>query len=647
MTTPIIIPTPMPIVTPSFTKESDVNENMLNRQDDPVVLTGKDIGSLKGIKPGELVAWRYNGKWEQIPVQVDEKDYVDLMDVYDTNQYIRDLYELAGRKPVKILTYTDSDTFTGADSDASIDENDEIVFMAKDAGKKVDTNLGPRGVLYNSCVEIEICDPADKSKTAYVYLFKQDGMLDQSAGRRYVDYNFKLLSGDYKNTYKTGGGPNFEDSTVITNSYAHHFSDRWINDGLYIFRGSTNGVNILDRHKNLFAPGNPVRSEDTFSFGAAEGFPGEGCFVVNKSGPVRAIRSYMGANSGFYTQRQHIFYESRQDITTYLRVHSINGVMDFFDYTPEADGMKYYNNLNTEGVTIDGVQDDVVPGMIEWEMVSGKQGSLLISYGINTDIPDFTYSSYYLDAKEPDVKQCTGDAYAYGSSGIWIKQPIPNTDPSDKDCKRLEIERRIYYKEPGLSVDDAQRLNSNANIPVSFTVNNISFNPTPTPDTLKDEKIVISGYVKPDFASVNDSLKTGFRVTVVGTGFDAITDSQGFFKIEALPTISGSYSLEISKPGYLLRTVSGISGNTDTQIGSLAEAIDMWAGDMPVNEKADNVVNMADIIQVAKGFNTSKGEAKYNDIYDINMDCVINMADLIIVAKHFNQSSSDYPDALK
>lgn len=56
---------------------------------------------------------------------------------------------------------------------------------------------------------------------------------------------------------------------------------------------------------------------------------------------------------------------------------------------------------------------------------------------------------------------------------------------------------------------------------------------------------------------------------------------------------------------------------------------------------------MVDIIQVAKGFNTSKGEAKYNDIYDINMDCVINMADLIIVAKHFNQSSSDYPDALK
>ena len=60
---------------------------------------------------------------------------------------------------------------------------------------------------------------------------------------------------------------------------------------------------ILDRHKNLFAPGNCGRSENTFSDGA-------GAIIVNKNGPVRAIRSYIGANSGTYTHREHLFYHA-------------------------------------------------------------------------------------------------------------------------------------------------------------------------------------------------------------------------------------------------------------------------------------------------------------------------------------------------
>ena len=61
-----------------------------------------------------------------------------------------------------------------------------------------------------------------------------------------------------------------------------------------------------------------MRSEDTFN-------DAEGAFIANKSGPVRAIRSYIGANSGPLTVRQHVFYERREDITTYLRVHAIPG----------------------------------------------------------------------------------------------------------------------------------------------------------------------------------------------------------------------------------------------------------------------------------------------------------------------------------
>ena len=69
---------------------------------------------------------------------------------------------------------------------------------------------------------------------------------------------------------------------------------------------------------------------------------------------MRAIRSYIGANSGPLTQREHIFYEQREDIRTFLRVHAIPGRADFFDYSSAASGMTYRNNLNTGGVTIDG-----------------------------------------------------------------------------------------------------------------------------------------------------------------------------------------------------------------------------------------------------------------------------------------------------
>ena len=90
---------------------------------------------------------------------------------------------------------------------------------------------------------------------------------------------------------------------------------------------------------------------------------------------MRAIRCYMGANSGPNTERTHIFYARREDIITDLRVHAIPGVMDFFDYSPAASGMTYYDDLNLSGVTIDGTPDTVTLGApTNWERVDGPAG---------------------------------------------------------------------------------------------------------------------------------------------------------------------------------------------------------------------------------------------------------------------------------
>ena len=334
--------------------------------------------------------------------------------------------------------------------------------MAKDAGGVPPSFSEPAGVIADTGVEIKITDPLNGSETGYVYLFRQDGTLSPGAGQQYVSYTFNLLSGPYLTTYNTQQGPNPENSVVTTPYYSHHFSDRWISDEIHITTGGATGVDILDRHKALFAPGNCGRSENTFS-------DGEGAFIVNKSGPIRAIRSYVGANSGPLTQREHVFYERRQDIRTFLRVHTIPGIMDFFDYSPAATGMTYYDDLNTPGVTVDGNPDSVALGTLHWEMVSGAQGSLVMASLLSTNIAGLTYTSYYLDDSTPDVTQCTGDAFAYGSSGVRVNQTIACTDPALGCTNYLHSTRVMYYEAPGLTVADAQAFNDQANTPLAYT----------------------------------------------------------------------------------------------------------------------------------------------------------------------------------
>ena len=433
----------------------------LARPEDPVVLTAPL--PLVGIAPADLVAFRWAGGWQQIPVQVDERAMVNFDNVYNGVG--------GGPCPASCgggftrLDYTDPDTFTGADSDATLDADDEIVFMASDTGARAATISVPPGTLVSSGVEVAVLDPIPPG-TGFVYLFEQDGSLDPTAGRQYVDYQFNLLSGDYTTTYDILDGPNPENTTVATVAYARHFSDRWAQDGLHVFAGGATGVDILDRHKeDVLAC---FRTEDTFD-------EDEGAFVVNRAGPVRALRSYVGANSGPRTQRQHLFYRAREDNTTFLRVHSIPGVLyDFIDYSPAAVNMTFYDNNNLAGLLIDGMTDTFTAGALQWQLVTGAQGSVTSAAQFVTNIPGFLNTSTYEDDTTPSGTQCTGDAFAYGASGVRIEgsgASLPNTDPIVGSASNFTATRFIYYDAPGLSVADAQQRRAWALNPLGAIVN--------------------------------------------------------------------------------------------------------------------------------------------------------------------------------
>jgi hypothetical protein len=433
----------------------------LDRNRDPVVMTGLDLPEFIGLQVDRIAAYRYQGGWIQIPVQVDERDTVDFRDVYNNI--------IPWSVPIWTLSYTDPGTYAGPDSNPLFDDDDELVFMAADAGDQTNCARNrPAGLILGSGLEVEIGDPLDGG-TGYVYLFETDGTLDPSAGASYGTYTFDLVAGSYPQDYNLANGPNPEDSEFVSPLYRTHFSDRWIRDELAVTAAGSTGVDILDRHKNMFGPGVCQRTEDTFS-------NGEGAFFANISGPVRSIRSYMGANSGPLTQRDHLLYSGRQDIVTSLRVHAIPGVMDLYDYSPAATDMTYYNDLNTLGVVVDGSPDSVSPGPIEWEMVTGGQGSLIAVGWVDTDIPSFSYTSYYSDDATPSVTQCTGDAFEYATSGLWISAEIPNTDPSQGAYNILRATRVVYYEGPGQTTADAEHRHDQA-----LTALDLSTAPLPEP----------------------------------------------------------------------------------------------------------------------------------------------------------------------
>jgi hypothetical protein len=437
--------------------EPDPVRSTLQRLADPVVVTGGQMAGLAGTAPDRVVAFRASSKgWTQIPVQVDERLDTTMAGVYGLPRS-QTFYGSSIDVPVNV--YADPGTFVGADPDAALDADDEVVFMARDAGGPAGDLPAPAGTAGGG-VEVRIDDPDDPDATGYVYLFGSDGSLDPGAGKQYVDYDFNLLSGDYKTTYKRTDGPNPEDSTVTGATYTAHTSDRWLMDSLTITQGSKPGVDLVDRMKydiQLLC----LRNENTFN-------DEEGAFIVNRSGPVRALRSYAGANSGPNTQNTHAFYDMAIDSTVNLRVHSIPNVAAHLDLGPEAIGMTLRDPAVPGGVTIDGVPETLPPTTPTWWTVSGPQGGLAFSATYDTDAAD-PASRWYEDDTTPANRQCTGDGQAIGDTGSFSPE-IACTDPGLGCSQHFTAGYRIVLGPAGLSAEGLQAMAEQGLRPLTVTV---------------------------------------------------------------------------------------------------------------------------------------------------------------------------------
>ena len=197
---------------------------------------------------------------------------------------------------------------------------------------------------------------------------------------------------------------------------------------------------------------------------------GEGAFFANVDGPVRAVRSYLGANSGPLTQTDHFFYAQREEMTTYTRVHALPaGGLVLLDYAPAAAGMLYSNDLQPAAVVIDGVPDSFATGALTWELITGPQGSLMTSLRVDTNVSPFVLSSYYSDDATPATVQCTGDPFEVGTSGSWVTSPLPPTDPLLGATHHLARTLVFYYDAPGATPQTAALRAQQGSTPLEVT----------------------------------------------------------------------------------------------------------------------------------------------------------------------------------
>ena len=154
----------------------------------------------------------------------------------------------------------------------------------------------------------------------------------------------------------------------------------------------------------------------------------------------------------------------------------------------------------------------------------------------------------------------------------------------------------------------------------------------------------VYGYISVDMeypAKSESKIKSGFTVKITGTELSTTTDEKGYFEITGIPEDMKEFTLEISKPSFLKRNVT-VNGTGELVVSTEDNPIMLWAGDVVYNGSQDDAINMVDLVQVLKAFNTTEKSEKYVAELDFDQDGAINIREAVIIIKHFNMISKDY-----
>jgi hypothetical protein len=135
--------------------------------------------------------------------------------------------------------------------------------------------------------------------------------------------------------------------------------------------------------------------------------------VVVKDGPVRVV-----LREGLLLAYNSLVSWSRPYAITDEYAGDVQVSVDF---SPAITGATYFNAAVPQGVTIDGLPDDIPPTPASnWWQVSTTEGTVVQV----TDIASIggTPTNYYVDDDQID-KDDTGDQKHFGDTGLRIRNP--------------------------------------------------------------------------------------------------------------------------------------------------------------------------------------------------------------------------------
>jgi hypothetical protein len=369
-----------------------------NEYADPAVDTASD--SVQGAPVNQLIGYRWDpatNSFVQIPFQVDEvftrylSNEASGFSIYSgQDQHTTYAYDREG------FRYTNSDPSDPCKAVAAspamkdpvkgLDSNDELAFMADDAGARAPAGaIRPAGI--DGVKEVTIVDP-QTGAASYVYV-----MLARTIGPRpafdgsngYVHYQrdanadtfvhsestYDSYGNAAQGTYCTPDGQvagvgrrrPLDTATITTDRYRFRYDGRWLMTDLRIKPEPSAGYgpDLVDRWKARAFAQDP--SSETPCCGYEEedtNWGGSSTLLGEKVGPVRAIRETWGADSGTNVIRRETFYRRQMDQKTWLRVHVIpplDGIYAQWDFN--ADRMtQFFNSRDAAGVKIDGRNDE-------------------------------------------------------------------------------------------------------------------------------------------------------------------------------------------------------------------------------------------------------------------------------------------------
>ena len=464
-----------------------------------------------GVPVEDIAAYSYvEGKWTEVPVQVDERFPYFLANANsDFGMYSGTDEELTYEWDVESWKKTagvcNAEYAPGdgpmEDPAETFDDDDEIAFMASDAGTQAPLQAeGPAGTT-DQRHEIKLVDPLDPASERFVYLFVKDGGSSFDATNGYVTYERDANANEYidQNRFERddpellgssngGYGPNLAGTvcgdnlrtddvetsyqsgdrfprdgvTVTTDAYKWRASGRWMVREMHVAKPGQPGEygpDLIDRWKGRAFQQSPDSSVSVVGFEDEQvNWEGNSTLLGELAGPVRAIRETWGADSGTNVTKTETFYRNAISYRYRVRVHPIppDGLYTSWDYN-QGVATTYYNELKTEGVAIDGVNDDVGHvdegptgpaffdvndptfnkplSFLNWEQVSGAgdAGSLVYMFEMKNaqSLENPLVVPYYRD--DACLDDGTGDnpsARAYpGESYSWMQDAAANGDP--------------------------------------------------------------------------------------------------------------------------------------------------------------------------------------------------------------------------